>query len=69
MVFKLEKARPRRVGAVQNWIEGNSYIARNEVEFLQYKEDLIALSSLEDRTMTCLGEWVEDKMIKFFAKS
>lgn len=49
---------------LRNWIQGNRCIARNETEYLQHEDDLIALSSREDGTMTFLVEWVEDKLIR-----
>ena len=67
-ILKLKPARPRRTATLQNWIQGNPCIARNEAEYLQHEEDLIALSSAEDESMTGLEEWVQDLLVRFFGE-
>lgn len=59
-------ASPRAVASLQNWVNGNRCIARDETAFLQESGDLIELCPSSDGVFVKLESWVEDNLRRFY---
>jgi hypothetical protein len=64
-VLSFEAASHRDMVNLQNWVDGNGCIAREETAYLALAEDLISVASPNDSAMTWLGALVEDSCIFF----
>ena len=68
-----ERASRRNVLSLQNWVNENACLARDETAFLTHGEDLITLAPLpHDGATEWLETWIEVHLIKigeiFFGK-
>jgi hypothetical protein len=59
-MFELNNAIARDVQSLQNWLNGNSCLSWEESEYLNHKEDLLAVSHTEDDAAKRLEIWVEN---------
>jgi hypothetical protein len=55
-----EPAKLRDILSLQNWVENNSCLARDETAYLTYCEDLISVASSRDGMAEQLEAWIED---------
>lgn len=62
-VLGFEAASHRDIANLQNWINGNRCIARQETAYLAQHEDFLHLISPDDKAKTWLGELIEDTRI------
>ncbi len=53
-ILGFEAARPRDVLSLQNWVNGNGCIAREETAYPERGEELLSVSSSDDRAITWL---------------
>lgn len=60
-----EVAKPRDVLSLQNWVNGNTCLAREETAYLTRCKDLLSVASSNDSAVTRLEAWVEDNLICF----
>jgi hypothetical protein len=65
-VLSFEHAPQRDIRSLQNWVNGNACISREETEYLEHEEDLMTLASLGDSAMRKIESWVEDMFIRFY---
>lgn len=63
-ILKLETARPRNVMSLQNWINGNGCVAREETAYLARSEELASVADTDDTVMTWLETIVEDSLTR-----
>jgi hypothetical protein len=61
-----ETAKPRDVLSLQNWVNGNACLAREETAYLTYCKELLSVASSDDGAVTRLESWVEDILIRFY---
>ncbi|KAA6413164.1 MAG: hypothetical protein FRX48_02908 [Lasallia pustulata] len=61
-----EVAKPRDVLSLQNWVNGNACLAREETAYLTRCKDLLCVASSNDSAVTRLEAWVEDNLICFY---
>ncbi|KAE8447334.1 hypothetical protein EG329_010892 [Mollisiaceae sp. DMI_Dod_QoI] len=64
-VLGFEAASDRDVVNLQNWIDGNGCIARDESAYLARPEDLLSVVSPDDYAVAWLGALVEDSRVYF----
>lgn len=64
-ILNYAHAKPRNILSLQNWINGNGCIARDETAYLTRCSDLIALNSSHDSATERLEDWIEDKLVRF----
>lgn len=64
-----EAAKPRHVLSLQNWVNGNACLAREETAYLARGNELLSIASSDDGAVTRLAEWMEDRLIRFFRGS
>ena len=64
-ILGLEAASSRDVVSLQNWVDGNACLARQETDYLAHYEDLFAVASFEDRSVSSMEVWVEDVLTYF----
>ena len=64
-----ESARSRDVLSLQNWVNGNACLAREEAAYLTHCKDLLSIAPSGDDAVTQLRPWVEDKLIRFYKGS
>jgi hypothetical protein len=62
----LETARPRDVSSLQNWVDGNACLAREETQYLTHCKELLSVAPSDDRAVTRLEACVEDNLIRFY---
>jgi len=60
-----DTAKARNVSSLQNWVNGNACLARDETAYLQAK-DLTSVVSASDDTITRVEELVEDGLIYLY---
>jgi hypothetical protein len=65
-MLNFEAAKPRDVLSLQNWVNGNACLARDETEYLKFCKELLSISSPDDDTVSRLESWVEDILIRFY---
>lgn len=65
-MLRFEAAKPRDVLSLQNWVNGNACLARDETAYLTYSKELLSVASLDDGAVTRLEAWVEDILIRFY---
>ncbi|KAL2820069.1 hypothetical protein BJX63DRAFT_337402 [Aspergillus granulosus] len=66
-MFALKAATSGDVRSLQNWLDGNGCLAREESAYLEHRRDLVTLASPgDDDATTRLETWVEDKLIRFY---
>lgn len=53
-ILGFEAAKPRDVLNLQNWVNGNGCIAREETAYLERYKELLSVSSLDDHAITWL---------------
>lgn len=61
-----ETAKPRDVLSLQNWVNGNACLAREETEYLTHYHELLSVAPSDDGAITRLESWVEDILIRFY---
>jgi hypothetical protein len=59
-------AQQRDVKALQNRLDGNGCLAREERAYLTYDRELVSLTPMGDSTIVQLEAWVEDKFIRWW---
>jgi hypothetical protein len=64
-VLGFESALDRDVVNLQNWVDGNGCIAREETAYLARAEDLLRVVSPDDNAVTWLGALVADSRVYF----
>jgi hypothetical protein len=65
-MLNFDAAKPRDVLSLQNWIEGNACLARDETAYLSFCKELLSIASPDDDAVARLESWVEDKLIRFY---
>ncbi len=60
-----EAAPHRDVVSLQNWVDGNGCIAREETAYLARTEDLLCVGSPDDNAVAWLGALVEECRVYF----
>ncbi|ETS86571.1 hypothetical protein PFICI_00399 [Pestalotiopsis fici W106-1] len=63
-ILSLGKAQHRDVESLQNWLDGNGCLAREEAAYLSHRE-LITLAPPRDNAIAQFEAWIEDKLIRF----
>jgi hypothetical protein len=61
-----EAAKPRDVLSLQNWVNGNACLAREETAYLTHCKELLSIAPSDDGAVTQLKAWVEDNLIRFY---
>ena len=61
-----EAAKPRDVLSLQNWVDGNACLAREETQYLTHRKELLSVAPSDDRAVTRLEACVEDNLIRFY---
>lgn len=64
-VLGFEAASHRDRVNLQNWVDGNGCIAREETAYLARTEDLVSVASLDDSAVMWLGSLAEDGRVYF----
>lgn len=62
-VLNFEAANARDVSSLQNWVDGNACLARQETAYLTHHDDLLSTASPKDQSVTRFEAWVEDALI------
>lgn len=65
-MFHLSNAESRNIESLQNWLNGNVYIARNERAYLK-QPDLVSLAVASDSALVQLESWIEDRLVSFYS--
>ena len=65
-MLSFETAKPRDVLSLQNWVNGNACVAREETAYLTRCNELLSVASLDDGAVSCLEACVEDNLIRFY---
>jgi hypothetical protein len=65
-MLSFEAAKPRDVLSLQNWVNGNACLAREETAYLTRCNELLSVASLGDGAVSWLEAKVEDILIRFY---
>jgi hypothetical protein len=65
-MLSFDEAKPRDVLSLQNWVDGNACLARDETTYLSCCKELLSIASPNDDTVARLESWVEDNLIRFY---
>lgn len=52
--------------SLQNWLDGNGCLAREETEYLTHQRELVSLAPAGDSALLQLEGWIEDNLIRFY---
>ena len=63
-MLSLDDAGVRDIDSLQNWVNGNGSIAREETEYLEYSRDLARIAPVKDTSLERAEKWVEDATIR-----
>ncbi|KAI8664308.1 hypothetical protein NCS55_00939000 [Fusarium keratoplasticum] len=63
--LSLNTAEQRDVDSLQNWLRGTGCVDRQEIRFLEHRNELSSLALTNDNAMIKFEVWVEDKLIRF----
>jgi hypothetical protein len=66
-VLLFESPLPLHVSSIENWLEGNGCIARDETKFLDHEDDLLTIAPVEDGVLRWL-ELLVSASLAFFRK-
>lgn len=61
-----EGAEQRDLESLQNWLDGNACLARQESAYLDAPLDMVSLAPCKDSAVSQLEVWVENKLIRFY---
>lgn len=64
-MLSLGVAHGREVESLQNWLDGNGCLARDETAYLTHHRELVSLAPISDNATLQFESWVEDKLIRF----
>ena len=64
-MLSFSAAQGREVESLQNWLDGNGCLAREETAYLTHHRELISLAPAGDSATLQFESWVEDKLIRF----
>ncbi|KAK0717750.1 caspase domain-containing protein [Lasiosphaeria miniovina] len=67
-VLSLEDASYRDVASLQDWVDGNGCIARQETAYLSRARDLVSVTSPDDGATTWLGVWAERCRVSLYTR-
>ncbi|PVH92912.1 hypothetical protein DM02DRAFT_677192 [Periconia macrospinosa] len=56
-------ASSRNILSLQNWVNGNACLAREETAYLTYLNDLVSVTSSGDDMADIFKAWIEDKLV------
>ena len=63
-MLSYEGAKPRDISSLQNWVDGNGCIAREETAYLARRKDLLSVVSADDGAASWLETLVEDSLVR-----
>lgn len=63
-MLSLDDAGIRDTDSLQNWVNGNGSVAREETEYLENSRDLTRIAPLKDTGLERAEKWVEDSAIR-----
>ena len=63
-IIGFESAKARDVQNLQNWVDGNGCVAREETAYLQRSEELLTLSYAYDSAVIWSETLVEDNIVR-----
>jgi hypothetical protein len=66
-MLTLNSAEPKDIRSLINWLDGNGCLAREEAAYLRHHEDLSTIFPARDNALSQLEDWVEAKLIRFYA--
>jgi hypothetical protein len=64
-MLSLGVAQERDLESLQNWVDGNGCLAREETEYLTNRRELVSLAPSGDSATLQFESWIEDKLIRF----
>ncbi|KAF2258467.1 hypothetical protein CC78DRAFT_594984 [Lojkania enalia] len=67
-MLECEAAKPRNVRSLQNWVNGNGCLSREETNYLTRCNDLRSIASSEDSAVVRFEAWVEDGLVHLLRK-
>lgn len=65
-MFKFEIVNSRDVMSLQNWVNNNFCLIRNETAYLTRCKKLLSVMNLEDDIFARMKIWIENKLIQFY---
>ncbi|KAF3481531.1 uncharacterized protein GIQ15_04290 [Arthroderma uncinatum] len=65
-IFRYEPANPRDVQSLRNWLRGNACLARNETAYLDKYNELLSITSSDDKSISRLEAWIEDILVRYY---
>jgi len=65
-MLSLSPAQQRDVESLQNWLDGNGCLTREESAYLAHHGELVALAPAGDSAILQLEAWVEDRLIRLW---
>lgn len=63
-MLSLGPAQKRDVESLQNWLDGNGCLTREECAYLEHDRELVSLAPAGDCAISQFEAWVEDKLIR-----
>lgn len=64
-MLSLDPGKGRDIESLQNWLNGNKCIAREETAYLAHSREVASLAPSKDNALLRLEIWVEKALIRF----
>jgi hypothetical protein len=64
-ILNFKAAEPRDILSLQNWVDGNACLAREETAYLARCNELLSVASSDDGALAQIEAWMEDYLIRF----
>jgi hypothetical protein len=61
-----EDAEGRDVESLQNWLNGNGCIAREETAYLAHSREIATLAPSRDKALLKMEVWMENALFRFY---
>lgn len=61
-----DRASPRDVTSLRNWLAETGCLTRTETAYLKQFDDLVTLGSSADPALKRLEDWTEDQLIQHY---
>ena len=65
-MLKYELAKPKAILSLQNWVNGNGCLAREETAYLEQNNELIRVHTSDDGAIERLETWIDNKLIQIY---
>jgi hypothetical protein len=64
-ILNFKAAEPLNILSLQNWVDGNACLAREETAYLARGNELLSVAFSDDSALAQIEAWIEDYLVRF----